>query len=220
MNILLSLIILLMTFSSYALDVGDISSFIYSDASILSKEIKNNTDNGRFVNVSIQKISSPLEDGKIIQMDSPDEMLLSPASILIPSASTEVIHFFYKGPEDNQERYYRIFWQDQLLSEKHRDNARKSAVATVSAKISTLLIVAPRHADYRYKYQSGVISNAGNATLKVIAYGVCADNSAKHDCKEDYYLMPGRERVFTHVNVNDPKGHVALWQAQQFVPVK
>lgn len=220
MKTLLGLVMLMLTCSAYALDVGDISSFIYSDSSMVSKEIKNTTDNGRFINIAIQRISSPLEGGHEIKMDSPDEMLLSPASMLLPSQSTEVIRFFYKGPRDDKERYYRIFWQDQLLSDKHQDSSKKIAIATATARISTLLIVSPRHADYQYNYKSGVMYNTGNATLKIIAYGLCADKTGKNDCKENYYLMPGKNRVFTHVNVNDEKGHVAVWEAEQFVPVK
>lgn len=211
---------LLATSPVIALDVGDISSFIYSNKTMISKEIKNTTDSGRFVNVSIQRISSPSADGKIIPMERPDEMLLSPASMLIPSQAAEMVRFFYKGPDDNKERYYRIFWQDQLLGDKSQDSSKKSAIATASARISTILVVAPRNINYQYQYNSGTIFNTGNATFKVIAYGQCLNEKGKHDCKEYYYLMPGKKRVFVQVNVNDKKGHVALWQAEQFVPVK
>jgi hypothetical protein len=44
-----------------------------------------------------------------------------------------VIRFFYKGPADDKERYYRIVWFDQALSDAQRDNATRSAVATASA---------------------------------------------------------------------------------------
>jgi hypothetical protein len=32
--------------------------------------------------------------------------------------------------------------------------------------------------------------------------------------------MPGKERRFTRVDTADKKGRVALWQGEQFVPVK
>lgn len=220
MKKLFALVVLLTACNAFALDVGDISSFMDSDATVLSKEIKNTTDSGRFINIAIKRISSPLADGKIIPMESPDEMLLTPSSILIPSQSTEVVRFFYKGPTDDKERYYRIFWQDQLLSDKQQDSAKKLAIATASARISTILVVAPRTPHYQYQYHAGEISNTGNVTLKVIAYGVCINHAEKNDCKEDYYVMPGKKRHFTHVDVNNEKGHVAFWQADQFVPVK
>ncbi len=42
-----------------------------------------------------------------------------------------------------KERYYRIVWFDQALSDAQRDNANRSAVATASARIGTILVVAP-----------------------------------------------------------------------------
>ncbi len=76
-------------------------------------------------------------------MDKPDEVLLTPASLLLPAQASDVIRFFYKGPADDKERYYRIVWFDQALSDAQRDNANRSAVATASARIGTILVVAP-----------------------------------------------------------------------------
>lgn len=57
-----------------ALDVGDISSFMNSDSSTLSKTIKNSTDSGRLINIRLERLSSPLDDGQVIAMDKPDEL--------------------------------------------------------------------------------------------------------------------------------------------------
>lgn len=203
-----------------ALDVGDISSFMNSDASVLSKEIKNTTESGRLINIHVERLSSPLEGGSVIPMDTQDEVLLTPASLLLPAKSRDVIRFFYKGSADSKERYYRIVWFDQALSDAQRDSARRSAVATASARIGTILVVAPRKADYRYQYANGTLVNTGNATLRILAYGPCLKPADGKECKENYYLMPGKERRFTRVNVADKKGRVALWQGEQFVPVK
>ncbi len=79
-----------------ALDVGDISSFMNSDASVLSKEIKNTTESGRLINIHVERLSSPLEGGGVIPMDSQDEVLLTPASLLLPAKSSDVIRFSTK----------------------------------------------------------------------------------------------------------------------------
>ena len=123
-----------------------------SGSSTLSKTIKNSTDSGRLINIHLERLSSPLDGGQVIPMDKPDEVLLTPASLLLPAQASDVIRFFYKGPADDKERYYRIVWFDQALS--------------------------------------------------------------------DYYLMPGKSRRFTRVDTADKKGRVALWQGEQFVPVK
>ena len=203
-----------------ALDVGDISSFMNSDSSTLSKEIKNTTDSGRLINIHMERLSSPLDGGKVIPMDKQDEILLTPASLLLPAKASDVIRFFYKGPADDKERYYRIVWFDQALSDAQRNGSPRSAVATASARIGTILVVAPRKVNYRYQYANGTLTNTGNATLRILAYGPCLKPADGKDCKENYFLMPGKERRFTRVNVADKKGRVALWQGEQFVPVK
>ncbi|MBW5408193.1 hypothetical protein ACISK3_15085 [Morganella morganii] len=208
---------------SYALDVGDISAFIYSDTDNINKEIKNTTDTGRLINISAERISSPLESGKIIPKESDDELLLSPASLLLPAETTENIRFFYHGPKDNKERYYRIIWTDQALSDVQNSNTERSAIATASAKISTILVVTPREINYDYRYNNGKLTNTGNATLRIVAYGACKDPAKanqKKECKENYYLMPGRDRTFSVVDITKKDSRIALWQAEQFIPVK
>lgn len=203
-----------------ALDVGDISSFMNSGSSTLSKTIKNSTDSGRLINIHLERLSSPLDGGQVIPMDKPDEVLLTPASLLLPAQASDVIRFFYKGPADDKERYYRIVWFDQALSDAQRNGSTRSAVATASARIGTILVVAPRKANFRYQYANGTLVNTGNATLRILAYGPCLKPADGKECKENYFLMPGKERRFTRVNVADKKGRVALWQGEQFVPVK
>ncbi len=205
---------------TYALDIGDISSFMYSDSSIISKEIKNSTNTGRLINIKVERITNPLEGGSIIPMESKDEILLTPGSLLLPANSNETIRFFYKGPNDDKERYYRILWSDQALSEGKRSNAKRHAVATASALISSILVVAPRKAKYAYHYSEGKITNPGNATLRIIAYGPCLKPTDGDSCKENYYLMPGKSREFSRVNVADRNGRVAFWQENHFVSVK
>lgn len=208
------------SFSSYAVDVGDITSFINSDTTVLSKEIRNTTDNGRLINISIEKLDSPLDGGKVIPMAQKDEILLTPSSMLMPAKSSEVIRFFYKGPEDDKERYYRIVWFDQALSNAQNNGSKRSAVATASARIGTILVVAPRKVNYSQKFENGVMTNTGNATLRIIAYGPCLKASEGKECKENYYLMPGKSRRFTHVDTAQDKGRVALWQGETFIPIK
>ncbi len=55
---------------------------------------------------------------------------------------------FYKGPQDNQERYYRISWTDEPVTEfEASKKEKKQGEATTSAIIGTILVVAPRKKD-------------------------------------------------------------------------
>lgn len=206
--------------SVQALDVGAISSFMHSDTATLSKEIKNTTDNGRLVNIKIERLSDPSESGTVIAMESKDEMLLSPASLMMPANATDLIRFYYKGPEDNKERYYRIVWFDQALTDAGQNTAKRNAVATTSARIGTILVVSPRKVQFNHQFANGKIKNTGNATFKMVAYGACRNKKDGSNCKENYFVMPGRDRSLTKVDINDKKSHVALWYGEQFIQVK
>lgn len=206
--------------SVHALNVGEISSFMESDNSRLSKEIKNTTDSGRLINIRVERISSPLESGTVIPMESQDEILMSPASLILPGNASDIIRFYYKGPNDDKERYYRIIWLDQALSGIEKNSATRSAVATTSARIGTILVVAPRKDNFNYRFINNKIENTGNSTFKTVAYGKCNQPSNLNDCKEDYFVMPGMSFGFSRVNISDKKSRVALWHGEQFIPVK
>lgn len=47
--------------------------------------------------IKIERISSPLASGTVIPMSSRDEMLLSPASLILPANASDVIRFTTRG---------------------------------------------------------------------------------------------------------------------------
>ena len=129
-----------------------------------------------------------------------------------------MIRFFYKGPADDKERYYRIVGSI-------RRSAMPNAITPTAARwpllppASAPSVVAPRQVNYRFQYANGSLTNTGNATLRILAYGPCLKAADGKECKENYYLMPGKSRVL-RAWTRRIKGRVALWQGEQFVPVK
>lgn len=219
-KIIIPLLFSLIPAKSFALNVGDITSFLNSDQTTLAREISNDSDNGRWITIKIKRISSPREGGTTIPMDQPGEMLLSPASILLPAHSAEIIHFYYKGPQDDKERYYRIVWTDRSVDSEDSNTTKRHAVATTSSVIGTILVASPRQLHFNYKYENQSITNTGNATLNIVAFGPCLDTKSKTSCKENYYLMPGQKRSFTKVNMAKKDAHLSFWIGEKFVPVK
>lgn len=102
--------------SSHAINVGDVTSIMGPDASTLAKEIINTTDTARYVSVSVERISSPMAGGTVIPMANRSELLSTPASLILPGNAKENFRF-YKGPQDNRERYYRISRTDEPVTE-------------------------------------------------------------------------------------------------------
>jgi len=209
------------SFSSWAINVGDITSIMISEESSLSKEIINTTDSARYVSVTVKQLSSPLPGG--VELDvNPGELLSTPASLILPGEAKDVFRFFYKGPEDDKERYYRLQWIDEPISESATTKAGKAATATASAEIGTILVVAPRKERFDYSRQGDLITNTGNVSFRVIAYGACKDKAQDQGrgCRERYYVMPGTKIRLQKSDVLNSRTRIGIWHGKQFITVK
>ncbi|MEE9659341.1 hypothetical protein [Enterobacter cloacae complex sp. CARB60] len=209
------------SFSSWAINVGDITSIMISEESSLSKEIINTTDSARYVSVTVKQLSSPLPGGVELNAN-PGELLSTPASLILPGEAKDVFRFFYKGPEDDKERYYRLQWIDEPISESATTKAGKAATATASAEIGTIMVVAPRKERFDYSRQGDLITNTGNVSFRVIAYGACKDKAQDQGrgCRERYYVMPGTKIRLQKSDVSNSRTRIGIWHGKQFITVK
>ncbi|MBP7179145.1 hypothetical protein [Aeromonas media] len=203
---------------SQAINVGAVTTFIDADSQEIAKQIENGSDQARLVTITVTRISSPEEGGEEIPMEVDGELMLSPSRLMLPANAKNNVRFFYKGPQDGKERYYRIRWLDTALSMDDQRNERRQAVATTSAQIGTILVVTPRQQQFAYDLKEDILTNKGNASYRTMAYGPCL--KSKELCKETYYDLPGKKRKFKQVNMRDPKSHLGLWLGQEFVVVK
>ncbi|BBV00259.1 hypothetical protein AB6H26_08865 [Providencia hangzhouensis] len=210
--------------SSFAVNVGNITEIISSNEDTLSKEIENTVDTARLVNLTIEKIDSPLDTGKLITVTDPNEILSTPANLILPGHAKDIFKIIYQGPKDNKERYYRLNWKDDPIGESGVTQSAKSASATTSATISTILVVAPRIENFNYKYTNSQISNTGNSTFRVVASGPCLAEKQKYGvdgiCRERYYLMPNLAVKLQFVDVTNKKSSVGIWHKGEFIVVK
>ncbi|MGO2333524.1 hypothetical protein [Providencia sp.] len=210
--------------SSLAVNVGNITEIMSSEEGMLSKEIENTVDTARLVNLSIEKIDSPLENGKLIEINGPNEILSTPANIILPGNAKDIFKIIYQGPKDDKERYYRLNWKDDPISESGMTKSSKSASATTSATISTILVVAPRIENFNYKYEKYQVANMGNTSFRVVASGPCLTEKIKFGtegiCRERYYLMPKLAVKLQLVDINNKKASIGIWHKGEFIVVK
>ncbi|HHQ4676179.1 TPA: fimbria/pilus periplasmic chaperone [Aeromonas veronii] len=203
---------------SQAINVGSVTTFIDADSQEVAKQIENGSDQARLVTVTVTRISSPEEGGREIPMEVSGELMLSPSRMMLPANAKNNVRFFYKGPQDDKERYYRIRWLDTALSADDQRSERRQAVATTSAQIGTILVVTPRQQRFAYDLKGDTLTNKGNASYRTVAYGPCL--KSQELCKETYYDLPGKQRRFKQVDMHDKKSHLGLWLGQEFVIVK
>ena len=119
---------------SQAINVGAVTTFIDADSQEVAKQIENGSNQARLVTVTVTRISSPEEGGREIPMEVSGELMLSPSRMMLPANAKNNVRFFYKGPQDDKERYYRIRWLDTALSADDQRSERRQAVATTSAR--------------------------------------------------------------------------------------
>ncbi|MCX8958057.1 EcpB family pilus assembly chaperone [Erwinia psidii] len=221
-NCLYLLLTLCVSLSVQAINVGEITSIITSDSSSLAKEIINTTDSARFVSISVERISSPMAGGKIIPIQSKSELLFTPASLIMPGDAREHFRFIYGGKEDDKERYYRLTWTDEPVTEFNAIPGQKGGHATTSATISTILVVAPRKEHFSFNYQDGVVSNNGNTSFRVVAFGPCKDKgkNQKEGCRERYYVMPGNSVRMSNTDTEKNKTRIGIWHGGKYISVK
>ncbi|ELW9553335.1 fimbria/pilus periplasmic chaperone [Klebsiella aerogenes] len=222
-NWLLMVFLLILGSRAMAINVGAITESMPSSQSMISKEISNTVDVARLVSLNVERISSPLEQGKVIPMESQNEIMVTPANLILPGKAKEVFRIFYAGPKDDRERYYRLIWQDNPVVEEGNSKSTKTAMATTSATISTLMVVTPRKENLEYRYESGVISNLGNSSFRVVASGPCILKTTGVEnkmCRERYYVMPGLAVHLKFVDYQLNKSSIGIWFDKNYITVK
>lgn len=223
-KLILFLLFLLPIKNCLAVNVGNITEIIPSNEYTLAKEIENTVNTARLVNLTIEKIDSPLDKGKVIPTSDPNEILSTPANLILPGHATDVFKIIYQGPKDDQERYYRLNWKDDPITENGVTQSSKSATATTSATISTILVVAPRIEKFNYQYNNFQVSNLGNSSFRVVASGPCLTEKQQYGvdgmCRERYYLMPHLAVKLQLVDLNNKKSSVGIWHKGEFIVVK
>lgn len=217
----IALITQLISFSVQAINVGDVTSMMEPDTSLLAKEIKNTTDSARFVSVNVERLSSPMAGGVVIPMESKSELLTTPASLVLPGMASENFRFLYKGPDDNKERYYRVSWTDEPVTEYDSLASKKLGQATTSAVINTILVVAPRKENFNFERNGDEIKNTGNASFRVISYGPCRvkEKDIGQGCRERYYVMPGVSAKIKYTDLASKKTRIGIWHGSQYINV-
>ncbi|XRP69508.1 pilus assembly protein [Enterobacter hormaechei] len=167
------LFLLFISSSALAINVGKVTTIISADADSTAKEIKNEADSVRIVSVRAQRISSPMDEGIVINPEKVDELLLTPTRMVMPAGTSNIVKFYYHGNADNKERYYRITFTDEGVSEEVDSGSPKNGTGMTRAVVSTILVVQPRDKKIDFVYVAGKITNKGNTSFRVNATGTC-----------------------------------------------
>lgn len=113
--------------------------------------------------------------------------------MILQPAESDNFKFYYRGPADTKERYYRISIEEiatRDLSVPYRGGGQISMQPAVV--LDTLLIVRPRKIHFSYQWQpdNGRLINNGNTYFKLIIRPRC---QSKEQQELAWYLLPGEQ---------------------------
>ncbi|WBF44092.1 hypothetical protein [Serratia rubidaea] len=176
-------------FSVGAINVGTLTFAMDQRQTFVAKRVLNNNNSARIYQVTIRAIDRPGEK-EVRSRPADGEMLYAPKQLMLQAGQDEYYKFFYRGPKDNQERYYRISFREVpagYFDGRARNNGARLEPIVV---MDSILVVRPRETRFSYQLdkQRGTLSNNGNTYFKVLLKPDC---DSSDEAGSSYYLRPG-----------------------------
>ncbi|NIF48662.1 fimbrial protein [Enterobacter sp. Ap-1006] len=187
-NILL-LLALLLSPSAKAIYLSSGVFTLESDKSQFSRQFLNNTDSTNLYTIAAFRIDRPGIDERQQPLQN-GEILYTPLKKVLEPGAWEFFKIFYKGPEDDRERYYRIIIKETPTNATPIPAPSKSPLVSPVVALDTVLVVRPRKMNFSYDYNPnmGVLTNTGNTYFRVILHKTCEEND---DTAKIFQLLPG-----------------------------
>lgn len=189
-KLFLALIWLFMTPLTQAISVGNLTFSLASNDQFVAKKVLNNNKTARLYRVSLTAIDRP--GGKEIQSRPSDgELLFSPRQLMLQAGESELFKFYYHGPNDNRERYYRVSFHEIPTSNLARRSMGRGVVSMEPVVVmDTILVVRPRQVQFKWVFDrgAGTVTNTGNTWFKLLIKPGCETTEDEGDA---WYLRPG-----------------------------
>ncbi|MHA7848589.1 fimbrial biogenesis chaperone [Serratia sp. D1N4] len=181
-------------FTAMAINVGSLTFAMGQDKNFTAKRVLNNNKSARFYQVTIRAIDRPGEH-EINSRPADGELLFAPKQLTLQAGQAEYYKFFYRGPQDSRERYYRVSFREvptppPAVLRRQKAGANLEPIVVMD----TILVVRPREINFAYKLdpQRGILTNSGNTYFKLLLKPGC--NSSDEE-GNTFYLRPGDSLV-------------------------
>ncbi len=134
----------------------------------------NNNKSARLYRIAVSAIDRP--GGSEVRSRPVDgELLFAPASWCCRQES-EYFKFYYHGPRDNRERYYRVSFREIPTRNLTRRSPTGGEVSMEPVVVmDTILVVRPREVQFKWSFDkvAGTVSNTGNTWFKLLIKPGC-----------------------------------------------
>ena len=141
---------------------------------------KNDTSVRQNYTVSLIQVDVPKEHGKETEIKD-GEVMFSPKQLTLESGERAGFKFYYTGPHDSKERYYRVKFTETPLQARVVMSKGQRIQSDVVVSLEAILIVRPWTRHFDYTFSNGVVSNTGNTGLNMsllrdVAHNIMTQN--------------------------------------------
>lgn len=187
---LLTLSCLLAAPLAQAISVGNLTFSLPAEADFASKRVVNNNKSARLYRITVSAIDRP--GGSEVRSRPVDgELLFAPRQLALQAGESEYFKFYYHGPRDNRERYYRVSFREISTRNLTRRSPTGGEVSMEPVVVmDTILVVRPRQVQFKWSFDkaAGTVSNTGNTWFKLLIKPGCDSTEEEGDA---WYLRPG-----------------------------
>ncbi|PNS12783.1 fimbrial protein [Mixta theicola] len=163
---------------------------IEPEKQFISIPVFNDTSRTNLYSVSAYRIDKPGNGNENrIQVDEM-EVIWSPLSLTNTPGGVDSFKVFYRGPKDNNERYYRIvFKESAMMLIPFRKNEKATEIVPI-VTMSAILVVRPGETHIRYSLDAdkGSLKNTGNTFFRVIIQQGC---NGDDESSTQFHMLPG-----------------------------
>lgn len=173
-----------------AISVGNLTFSLPAEADFASKRVVNNNKSARLYRITVSAIDRP--GGSEVRSRPVDgELLFAPRQLALQAGESEYFKFYYHGPRDNRERYYRVSFREIPTRNLTRRSPTGGEVSMEPVVVmDTILVVRPREVHFKWSFDkaAGTVSNTGNTWFKLLIKPGCDSTEEEGDA---WYLRPG-----------------------------
>ena len=173
-----------------AISVGNLTFSLPAEADFASKRVVNNNKSARLYRIAVSAIDRP--GGSEVRSRPVDgELLFAPRQLVRQAGESEYFKFYYHGPRDNRERYYRVSFREIPTRNLTRRSPTGGEVSMEPGVVmDTILVVRPREVQFKWSFDkvAGTVSNTGNTWFKLLIKPGCDSTEEEGDA---WYLRPG-----------------------------
>ncbi|HIF9069944.1 TPA: hypothetical protein ACX6QT_002492 [Photobacterium damselae] len=168
----------------YPIDIGTLSFNLDPNVGFVTKRILNNTNKSQIYTISVYEVDKPIRKEVVVNRDK-HELLYNPRKFVLSPGESKNVKFYYNS-NNNEERYFRILFNEYGLPKDLLVN--KSMYLNLS--INAILVVEPKDKKFKYNLDTtnNILKNTGNSFFEVIVKESCdQDDSLAYSKK----LLPG-----------------------------